>query len=469
MALYKAVILHFFYLLTSFGFFYQIGNILDEYLEYETTTRLTVGIPETLRVPDLSACIVVSDVFDYDRYNRDHNTNLENVNSSDFDAATVLVNKVNLNALFNYTPAINSYVTECRFRQPKAFDYELLHSSNCMKYFTIRKYFLQEYMCYWIGLSIYENSTYVYSDIAYADSLQGMFYTISFSGEHIKRTSFMRLFLHPAFADEPNDYPDTGTAYSVDVFRAFNNLTGVHENNYYTLIYNNLINYRLRKPYHPHCIDYTRIGFNYRSDCLKSCLNNLTIDRFNKMPYPMIIPGPSTFQVISGYDVVNRTRAVELYALNVKCNHLCQYDDCTTISMLTKVRVSKFGSDMLTFRVNIPREPDVVVQFMPRITLTEFVIYLFSCFSTWYGISIIDSRKVFHYFNQSGITRTVDGRKLFKQPDPVVNTVHQRRMEFELEQIKQNLLVRNRDLMRNIRDVRNIEKSIVSINTNMKL
>lgn len=43
----------------------------------------------------------------------------------------------------------------------------------------------------------------------------------------------------------------------------------------------------------------------------------------------------------------------------------------------------------MSFIVAVPREPSYKINFQIKLTVTEFIIYVLSCFGTWFGLSVV--------------------------------------------------------------------------------
>src|SRR5688572_27676241 len=43
----------------------------------------------------------------------------------------------------------------------------------------------------------------------------------------------------------------------------------------------------------------------------------------------------------------------------------------------------------MVFIINLPREPAMTINHLPELRLVEFLVYIFSCFGTWFGLSIL--------------------------------------------------------------------------------
>src|SRR5438270_6934839 len=56
-----------------------------------------------------------------------------------------------------------------------------------------------------------------------------------------------------------------------------------------------------------------------------------------------------------------------------------------------KISLTNFYSlldNETSFIINIPRDPFITINYKPQILLMEFLVYVLSCFGTWFGISV---------------------------------------------------------------------------------
>ena len=140
-----------------------------------------------------------------------------------------------------------------------------------------------------------------------------------------------------------------------------------------------LINKRLPAPFTSDCVDYPKIGFQSSNDCIKACLVNSTLEHFKKLPFSVIVEEPLEFKHISNSDVTNRTFTRMLNKFESSCQTECRKDDCYEEYSITRIRLEPLPQKMM-FTVEAPREPSYTITFHEKLGLTEYLIYVLSCF-----------------------------------------------------------------------------------------
>lgn len=84
------------------------------------------------------------------------------------------------------------------------------------------------------------------------------------------------------------------------------------------------------------------------------------------------------------------------------CSNQCNQDDCQITYTITSVTESRGEKDDFRFSIFVPKEPSVVIYYIAKITLSEILIFCFSCIGTWLGLSVLTLSAtictIFRYF-----------------------------------------------------------------------
>lgn len=152
----------------------------------------------------------------------------------------------------------------------------------------------------------------------------------------------------------------------------------------------------LPPPYNTGCIDYTKLGFQSMTECRHRCLINKSKDAFGKLPFSPIYTLPSDFKHISPTDLQNLTIMTSLIHFKELCILACHEANCKESYTITKT-TSKDHWESMVLIINIPREPTMKIEHVPELKLVEFLVYIMSCFGTWFGLSILHLNPV-HVF-----------------------------------------------------------------------
>ena len=158
------------------GFIYQSWDICTNYFAFDTITHINIEIPEVIQVPDFSLCIRYYDIFNIDQYINDTGFKYSDdaENSEDFVIrAKELEIAVSIKDIFEYTPYVKDLWLKCLSR--RVDDYNIIENngSRCLGIFSVKKYYIQEFICYKYHQIVSENLFYYYNNIAYSLTYSG--------------------------------------------------------------------------------------------------------------------------------------------------------------------------------------------------------------------------------------------------------------------------------------------------------
>jgi hypothetical protein len=175
------------------------------------------------------------------------------------------------------------------------------------------------------------------------------------------------------------------------------NATPINLTNWYAISYS-LDTYRLLpKPYPTDCIDYhIRTESLSRKDCIRKCLIRESIDKCNAISndaqiYEWEIKSPDV-----KYSDHNCSKNL---SLNNKCNNFCRHKDCVKTFYKPYVITSfaNYTKDA-EILISLPMEPKRIYCYYPKIETIEFLCYLASILSLWFGFSFLSVYSLFEKF-----------------------------------------------------------------------
>lgn len=135
-------------------------------------------------------------------------------------------------------------------------------------------------------------------------------------------------------------------------------------------------------PFKDGCINYGKDdSLDSHPACIDRCVNKNVQKKFGHLQHPYSLRESALFQK-------------EIYFINVSqinysnfhdnCELICP-KNCTTISYnLMTVDSEIYLDDQLTIAVDY-LEPNIDIRYRPRLTLGEYLIYIGSIFSLWFG------------------------------------------------------------------------------------
>lgn len=69
--------------------------------------------------------------------------------------------------------------------------------------------------------------------------------------------------------------------------------------------------------------------------------------------------------------------------------------------------IKEYQEEDLTFVVNVPQEPSYDIAYYPKLSMTEWLIYVFSCLGSWFGVSMMGLNP----FNSNWLKRLREKRR----------------------------------------------------------
>lgn len=319
-------------------------------------------MPERLVTPDMSLCIRYGDIY---------NGSTPAVNATIAD-------------LFNGTPETTSLMTLCIYRNLKSYEAIITNGSvKCHKEFHVHKFYNAEYVCYRFQKVVREKDgplqRFAYQNIANSLIYQGLFYGIFIDLNALTDANLCKVAVHGQ-GTWPNEAISTAPYF-------YRMSDGVPKYNLVRAIYSTIDVERMPDPYDTQCIEYGPAG---RKGCENICVHKGTIDLFDKVPFTTIEFEPLDIGHI-GRDLIskkNNTNA--LNALEERCRKTCNRNECTSLFFTTSILKEERGDyNLFAVLVQAPITPRIKIVRHPSSQLTDFLVYVTSCFGTWFGISVM--------------------------------------------------------------------------------
>lgn len=318
-----------------------------------------------------------------------------------------------LKQLFDYTPPANGDLFKnCHLRLPNDYDYEQLNQSACGQYFSIRKFYIGEYICYKFHVRHKMTDRYYsHRKLSHALKYQGMIYKFYFSNLAFKTAQRIKLVLNE---NDDDKYPIESIGYVGGINRIYNTTTESAEKSLIIVGYITIARQVLPLPYSTSCFDYTTLKLLSRNDCFDKCLRNLTIERLKKVPFSIITTERLDIRHLNTNDFrKNRTLARMNDKIEAECGSKCQKPDCLTKKYFNRIETEKRAN--FGVHLNIPSEPSFTMKCIAKMYLTEVLVYVLSCLGIWFGLSISRIGDwVFDHFDKIGSKGSLnDGKVIY--------------------------------------------------------
>lgn len=258
-----------------------------------------------------------------------------------------------------------------------------------------------------------------------------MLYSIEIQNVFLKRVRYLKSVIH-----ESNRNPIESLSIRTNVKRRFDDEDpGEREDqmkNYYRfqMTYNTLQIERLPSPYDTNCLDYKEeAGIFSAIECRNVCLLNRTLSRIKKIPFSITVwnateiylsyieSGEFTpevdfaidfyatrqefysslmnFKHLSNLDMAKADISDRMVAIEDECNRECFRPDCYETLTMTKVyydypeKEESVEKIPLTFEVMVPTKPSIRIIHGVKMSLTEYLVSVLSCFGIWFGLSVL--------------------------------------------------------------------------------
>lgn len=403
-----------------------------------------ITTPVEIYVPDVTVCFRYVDVIDVKRLNQKypdlHVRSLENLASN--DEITHIVKKiqatVTIEDILLLTPSPETVISGCSIKGPKDFEFEDFSSpKECNAYFTTWKFYLQEYICYRfkrITKEYQDPTPFQYRSISYAIDRSGVMYSVKLSDAHIILARYLKVVIHSS-----NLNPISSLAMTTNIKRRFDDERkgsgggdDVKKNYYiFQLTYSQLNMTRLPPPFDTGCKNYVEEGILSSMECRNECLVNKTLSQLKKVPFSVsvwnvtdIIHFMTTYgdvsddtdkylasslakekammsvlkhQHLTNEDVKNGSLSKLLIQIEDDCHQECKRPDCSDIISLTRgsydyIRpeyMDNPSKQPMEFEVSVPKKPFIAIEYKEKISQTEFLVYILSCFGVWFGLSVL--------------------------------------------------------------------------------
>ena len=345
---------------------WQLFNVVHHYFLFQTTAKFNYDLNPEVTIPTLGFC------FEY----RD-SVNVHSVEPTEGNYHQLFLDrdsKFNRTAKRLLDDATDDVIGGCFIRDWKSrfkwFKYK--NGTGCLRYFSVKKFFSNQKLCYQILPKEKLNEVHYKSDMKLLLAKPGVVYSILLSPK-VPIPRKMNIFTQYG-----GDLPVISTEFSVEVYKSdMKNMI---------LFSNRLYQFEmLPAPYDTSCDP-----SEGRQGCIHACISK-ALSRYKRLSYGSIEDRRLDMRFLSYSDLLNDSVNEMWRQTEVLCDKKCWRDMCeqnfTTTFMEGEIAVQKLQN---TFSVDLPSHPTVEMKTVPVMTLYKFVYEILCCFSFWLGVSLID-------------------------------------------------------------------------------
>jgi hypothetical protein len=327
------------------------------------------------------------------------------------DIMSSTVNGVNLKTerhsteeILQLTPDADLALEKCSYRDDFGMELQEYSFDDCIKWFAADKFILSDFVCYRLQRRESKNI----SLLRIVSSLHDSTEIYSFSMATVfKKADFIKIIVWSTELpiDHPDAFPYYSRTYASVLRRLANNETKEAFTNSYTTRYSWYQMYLLPAPYDTMCTPTSSKQY-----CVQGCTVKKFVD-LERTPPTEIITKPSKLIHFSSEDYKDENIMNETLKIRDECDGQCKRLSCyyDYSVAVTSAYLDK-KSPHMTFRLSSPTSPTTIVSSLISLDFTGFLIYVTSCFGTWFGISIIAMNPLHIGFVQNLIHKRSDKR-----------------------------------------------------------
>lgn len=296
-----------------------------------------------------------------------------------------LQKKITIEQVFQWTPPEAKIMEKCMFRKPMRYFIHDWNTSMCYEHFIIRKFYIQEAICYQFTINHTHDFTtnrYHYQNLAHPLSYPGVFY-----GVFLNATLLIGADVCKVCISSKDDSPLNSVPYAPYFNRR------LKERDKYNMVgaaFHRTSLHSLPPPYKTRCRTYEEFH-NDKRRCFNDCLKYHGIKELGKVPFSVVVSESRNLRHICSEDLENETIVSEIHRVERFCSSECKEPGCIKKFFKTVLQIEERGehSEVFTILVQTPRSPFIRITHIPKLDLTEYLVYISSCFGTWFGLSII--------------------------------------------------------------------------------
>ena len=394
------------------GLIWQLYLVSNIYFSYKVTTKLQIEFPEVLAPQSTSFCVRNTDVLQFDRLNQQTGRNWSY--AADGDLIRKYQEELTINEFFEFTPEVHQVISKIVFRKKGTYERFVRTGASINETFSITKYVYLEYICFrmWDRTA----SSMTFRSLAVTPTNPGMIYEIYLS-EAMIRSNIIKISTHGR-----GNYPFRSLSVCPVMRRQYDHATGSFMYNMYTIYQVRITVDLLKPPFETMCLNYRDIGIDSDAHCIQSCIRKKTMQRYNMIPFGVIVNETlkgeeKDLKLVSNNNVANEIFGKEQLDIEEECGSvICSRKDCNVRTAITMVtQLMNTDVPVIGIRMNVPSDPWISVSSSPTLDLVEFLTYAMSCVSTWTGLSIMFAEPVSLFHKAKRIITRYRGRNLGEQ------------------------------------------------------
>lgn len=368
------------------GCSYQLIEVFKSYFTFNVISQVIIEFPSEINIPAFTSCFRYADILDLKGFNSKYHQKIERekkgiVSNQDIRIVESVITKRDL---FKMTPSETlDIITRCMFRSEKDYSVHDLNQTACRELFKISRFRIGEFMCFMME----PEKVVKFSKERLSSSLSfpNVIYFVVFDWEWFNTSNYMKLVVHSS-----GSQPFTSIGL-VDGFWRKVKSEAIEDMTCFEMDYTLFSVKMLPYPYTTDCKNYSKSG------CLKNCSKTLSVQQLKKLPFHTIGTDPEKnpqLTFVNLDDIANETFVKEFIRIESECIKICSKPSCKVDFTLTN-NVKTHAKD-LKFEVDVPLDPFVDIENIPRMIFNDFLILSLSLLGFWLGASISNLNPKFY-------------------------------------------------------------------------
>ena len=128
------------------GFLFQLQQVSQSYFRYQTISRLKVNVKDSETYSQIYFCARYAEVLD--RSNYKEYKGLRSVPPIELVDLIDEMSNLTIRHIFKLTPQANETIKHCKLRIKDSYTITTMSSKECYDAFDVKKFYMQEFMCY---------------------------------------------------------------------------------------------------------------------------------------------------------------------------------------------------------------------------------------------------------------------------------------------------------------------------------
>ena len=366
------------------GFLYQIIQISIVYFAFKTSTKIVFQLDNNFINPSITFCVRYPAILDRSKHDKYGIHPRYRFNSKEMFKD---MSKLTIKDVFDLTPDASEVILSCQYRENY---YQLFltpyNRTDCYSLFHVTKYQEGGFICYQLRTKTPDNKFHC-SQAALSHNADKEFYYILLHQRFLASNAMKFIsFIPTANNVSVLSMPEISRSYYVFKLRYASDPPETSKENTFRVYGDVYTVTSLPKPYDTDCTEETEEHFPL---CHRKC-NIAAFKRHGYFPSNEYTITPLQMKHLNPEALLNKTLVRDIKSESEACLKKCSRKGCNYWYSVTSVETfSHLNDDTISLGSTCSNRPSLRIQFLPRITVMEFVMYVSSALGIWFGTSIL--------------------------------------------------------------------------------